>query len=419
VSGNGSPNGAGSHEPRERDPSGGPGGKLQGRYAVSVAIGAACALLFVLRYVWPDGGDTEHLFRMGANHGTYVKAGEWYRLLASAFLHGDPVHLFMNLLALFSFGPVLEALFGARRYLVLYGVSALAGALASAFLKEPRLAVGASGAVWGLMTAGIAIVYRPQGLLPESVLAGARQRAWAPLAINLMYSFKPGIDFLAHLGGGAAGAALVLSGALTRGLPPLDVSPHSRRARRGSGPLWTVLAAVVGLAMAGSVAMAFVQGKPWEAGKPPLLERVAVGEGVTLLLPDVVASRVKSEAREGATSHLYGEASHAPLLFQVVVGKLDETVTPDQLEAELEGVRKTFDEEELSGSTRVSSARIETIGPHRVVIDEIKNPNGVPMKRYAVLLGARYVVVRSYGVGDRPKSWAGIEEKIVASVSTQ
>ena len=396
-----------------------PEDKLRQRFVVTAVLALVCVGLFFLRYVWADGGTKEHLLRMGANYGPRVTSGEWYRLLASAFLHGDGLHLFANMLALWSFGPVLEALFGPRRYLVLYGASALVGSLASAFLTDPRMSVGASGAVWGLMTAGIAIVYRPQGLVPESVLASARQRAWAPLAINLMYSFKPGVDFLAHLGGGAVGAALVLSGALIGGLRPLAAGPFSRRGGRGESPLWTGLAIVTALAMAGSVAAGFVIGKPWEASQPVTFERVPVGEtGVTVEMPKAV-SRGKIDPQGDSKFHVFGDTALDPIVIDVLVSPLEGPIPAEELEGELEALRKAFAEKMLDDATRSAEPRVEAVGPHRVVVDEMKLKNGVAVKRYALIVGARFVLLRSYEVGDRPKSWADVEQKIVASVAGQ
>lgn len=403
-----------------KDSSSGHAGKLRQRFVVTAALAVACVALFVLRYVWQDGGLKEHLLRMGANHGPSVLEGQWYRLLASAFLHGDPLHLFANMLALWSFGPVLEALFGPRRYLVLFGASALAGSAASAFLTEPRMSVGASGAVWGLMTAGIAIVYRPQGLVPEEALASARQRAWAPLAINLMYSFKPGVDFLAHLGGGAVGAALVLSGAITMGLRPLSAGPFSRRGQRGESPVWTGLAAVTGLAMIGSVAAGFAFGKPWNANEPPAMGRVTVADsGVSLLLPTRVLSRMVMEPRDGTTSYVYGDATVDPMMIEVLVTPLDAPIPAQDLEGELDGIRKAFAEKLQEDATWVAEPRLDDVGSRRAVVDELKLKSGLVVKRHVLLAGSRFVLVRSYDPGESPKSWAGIGRTIAESVEAK
>ncbi len=94
----------------------------------------------------------------GESTGRWSLAGEIWRLLSHAFLHGSVVHLLVNSISLFSLGGMLERLLGWRRFLVLYTVSALAGGLASAFVGGARLSVGASGAIFGLLGATFALV---------------------------------------------------------------------------------------------------------------------------------------------------------------------------------------------------------------------------------------------------------------------
>lgn len=401
---------SGKRSDKERSP-------LHGRFAVTAAITIACVALFVLRYVWTGGGETDHLLRMGANYGPRVRAGEFYRLFASAFLHVDVPHILMNTLALWSFGPVLEALLGPRRYLVLYGACALAGSLGSAFVTEPRVAVGASGAVWGLMTAGIALVYRPQGLLPEAVLGQARKRAWGPLALNLLASFLPKVDLLAHLGGGVTGAGLLLSGALTRGLPPLG--PGSATKRK-DGPLWTALAAITALAMAASVIAAMAFGKPWEAGKPPVLERTAIGAtGVTMELPVGLRDRFEQVTEDGDTSYVYGKVGVDPFLFEISVDDAGGALSPDDVETALEELRKLIENQTDTRHTVVTPGRIVPVGPLRAVLRETKLKNDVLVRTFVVLAGAKVVTVRGYGLDGRPKAWDGVEERIAGSIEAK
>jgi membrane associated rhomboid family serine protease len=68
------------------------------------------------------------------------------------FLHGDLMHLAVNMLALFFFGPPLEARWGAREFLRFYFVCGLGGVVLS-FLFQPDWIVGASAATYGLMLA--------------------------------------------------------------------------------------------------------------------------------------------------------------------------------------------------------------------------------------------------------------------------
>ncbi len=68
------------------------------------------------------------------------------------FLHGDLMHLAVNMLVLFFFGPPLEARWGEREFVRFYVVCALGGVLLS-FLFQPAWVVGASAAMYGLMLA--------------------------------------------------------------------------------------------------------------------------------------------------------------------------------------------------------------------------------------------------------------------------
>jgi membrane associated rhomboid family serine protease len=68
------------------------------------------------------------------------------------FLHGDFMHLAVNMLVLFFFGPPLEARWGEREFIRFYVVCALGGVILS-FLFQPAWVVGASAAMYGIMLA--------------------------------------------------------------------------------------------------------------------------------------------------------------------------------------------------------------------------------------------------------------------------
>ena len=241
------------------------------RSTVTTTIAAACIVLAGLTYWWGgESGYGEALFRMGANEVGAVKGGEPWRLLSSAFLHGGALHLGMNMMALWVMGPVLEGIFGPRRFLILYGASALGGSLLSAFAGGSRMSVGASGAIWGLMTAFLALALRPRGVIPAPMAAVLRRRARSPIVLNLGLSLLPGIDLLGHLGGGLVGFALVGT-VLTRGLVPVDQRREPTAVERTRSPLVTGAAVVVAAAMALSVIVALVTGRPWNIGRAEAL----------------------------------------------------------------------------------------------------------------------------------------------------
>ena len=121
--------------------------------------------------------------------------GDWWRLLTAAFLHYGPVHLGLNMLALWWFGGVVEQALGRWRFLLLYLVAGLAGS-AGALLASPHaVTVGASGAIFGILGALFILEYQATGSWTG--------QAMTLIAINLALSFawRSQISWGGHLGG--------------------------------------------------------------------------------------------------------------------------------------------------------------------------------------------------------------------------
>ena len=99
--------------------------------------------------------------KRGALVGFWVADGEWWRLVTSAFIHASIIHLLFNMLMLWWFGSALEALLGRARYLGIYFVSVLGGAAGALLAHQSnQLTVGASGAVFGILGAGVVLERR-------------------------------------------------------------------------------------------------------------------------------------------------------------------------------------------------------------------------------------------------------------------
>jgi membrane associated rhomboid family serine protease len=152
----------------------------------------------------PVNANRGWIYEHGALYGPLVAAGDWERLLTAAFLHYGPLHLGMNMLALWWIGRPLEDALGPLRYALLYLVSGLAGS-AGALVANPTIpTVGASGAIFGVL--GAAIVLERQRTY---VLGGS---AITLLVVNLAFTFAvPGISIGGHLGGLAGGALAILA----------------------------------------------------------------------------------------------------------------------------------------------------------------------------------------------------------------
>jgi rhomboid protease GluP len=143
--------------------------------------------------------------------------GEWWRLFSSCFLHLGFIHLASNLLMLFIIGPLTERMWGSGRYLLIYLISGFGGACSMAYFDGPNsVGGGASGALWGVMTALITWIVLNRAHMPRPFVNMMLQRLFALVVLNVAFSFSPGVSSAAHFGGGAIGvvASLLMHGSL-------------------------------------------------------------------------------------------------------------------------------------------------------------------------------------------------------------
>jgi membrane associated rhomboid family serine protease len=133
-----------------------------------------------------------------------VAAGQYWRLASSMFLHAGIIHLLMNAYGLWLFGSIEEQEMGSARLLMVYLFSGIVAAAASyAFSPLTVVAVGASGAIYGLLGAFVTYNYRRRHMR----FFRARLQAVLPwIVLNLFLSFSIAfIDWRAHLAGLVAG----------------------------------------------------------------------------------------------------------------------------------------------------------------------------------------------------------------------
>ena len=133
-----------------------------------------------------------------------------WTIVTYMFLHGGFGHIFFNMLALYFFGPPVEQRLGGNRFITLYLISGIVGALFSIVLGVP--VIGASGAVMGVSLAFAKFWPRQQVLIWGVLPIEARWLVMIYAAIDILgfagYGTR-GIANLAHLGG-FAGALLYL-----------------------------------------------------------------------------------------------------------------------------------------------------------------------------------------------------------------
>lgn len=146
----------------------------------------------------------------GANFAPATADGQWWRLASAMFLHFGAMHLGMNMLALWDGGKLVERMFGALRFALIYLVSGLGGNLLSLVVQgNDAVSGGASGAIFGIY--GALLVYlwcaRRQMQAQEFRWLFWGALIFSALTIAMGYII-PGIDNSAHIGGFVTGAAM-------------------------------------------------------------------------------------------------------------------------------------------------------------------------------------------------------------------
>lgn len=176
------------------------GGTVTRDGAVTMSLIGSCAVLFVTITLLDLAGGLE---RWGMFPPAIALEGQWFRLVSSVFLHANWLHIGFNMYVLYILGPPLERVLGHGRFLTLYLLSGVGGAVASYWFSPIRtLSVGASGAIFGLMAAWIVVGRRLDRDVTQVIVL---------LGINVALGFVlGGVDWRAHLGGAVTGALVAL-----------------------------------------------------------------------------------------------------------------------------------------------------------------------------------------------------------------
>ncbi len=258
---------------------------------IAVTSIISLALLFTQT---PDGQPSDLELLLWLDKSAVYNAHEYWRLLTVALVHGSIIHLGFNMYALWIIGPLVETLYGPRRFLGIYLVCAAAGSAAS-YATSVNPAVGASGAVFGLFGALLVAdrVHKP------ALTRNARNltaQIGMLIGINLFIGISiPGIDNAAHVGGLLAGAALgflLVPAGVTLGSfwsrpsadpvtptgPPPDPTARSRPLR------WGGVAALIGVIVV-VVAMSPITYQPplwWQLSRQPVAPTEAIRDAVAV-----------------------------------------------------------------------------------------------------------------------------------------
>jgi membrane associated rhomboid family serine protease len=295
-----------------------------------VVVNATVALAMILAGISPFAAAPGELIDAGAVDATSVWHGEIWRLLTACFVHVGLWHFGLNMWVMWQVGRALESLVGGARTLLIYLVSGVFGFAVSVVL-QPHVTTGASGAVFGIVGALLAVARLVRHeRLGRFLITALVPFVGATIALGLLV---PIIDNTAHVGGLAIGFVLGYGlsagdASFSRGKPADD--PVNVRAKRlGLGAL--VLSGLSFLVVTGYAArpvaspryhavegLLALQGKKLPDAQRHLVEasRLAHDDAATLIL----AGRIAEEQ---------GNLDQADALLKDALVRIDEDDATD------------------------------------------------------------------------------------------
>lgn len=193
---------------------------------VSCNIGVFLAMVLLTGWQSILFPDLENLMSWGALYGPDALYGEYWRMFTSMFLHAGILHLGMNMYVLWFVGQIVERLFGAKKFLVIYLLAGIGGAINMLIWCPTAVSVGASGAVFGAFGGLLAFFQLHRSEFPPRLFQERLRGILVFLLINLFYGFLiPGIGNAAHIGGLVAG---YIAGVSVMPAVPSDLRWHWR-----------------------------------------------------------------------------------------------------------------------------------------------------------------------------------------------
>ncbi len=177
------------------------------RQRVSVRSGAPATMTFialaVIFYLLGMLGLEQELVARFAQINVLVAAGEWWRLFTVVLLHGSLTHILFNMWAVWVLGPQIERGVGSWPLVSLYLASAAVGGAFFFYMGDGGVAVGASGAIFGLFGIWLSwAIHRRNTMQGRALLSQLGFLLLINAALPLIFR---GIAWEAHLGGLLAG----------------------------------------------------------------------------------------------------------------------------------------------------------------------------------------------------------------------
>jgi rhomboid protease GluP len=167
----------------------------------------------ILYYIYFQKYNVPDIFKdfgkyIGASSKELVLQGDFWRLITYQFVHWGIFHIFFNMYALIYIGLMVENKLTAKKYLTIYLLSGICGGLLSILIHDKSYIGGASGSIFGLFGAFLALLISKtfeknatRAMLISTVIV---------CAIMLLNGMRGRTDNAAHIGGLISGFLMCL-----------------------------------------------------------------------------------------------------------------------------------------------------------------------------------------------------------------
>lgn len=148
------------------------------------------------------GGETSALLA-GFDKPVFA-AGQYWRILTGAVLHGGLIHLIFNCYAFYALGRIIETLSNRAHLAIVFLLAAIGGGVLSFIFLPSGISIGASGGIIGFLGYLTVYGFKRRKIMSDDFLKN--------MIFNIIFIgvvgvfFIPNVDNFAHLGGLLAGA---------------------------------------------------------------------------------------------------------------------------------------------------------------------------------------------------------------------
>jgi hypothetical protein len=221
-----------------------------------------------------------------------------------------------------------------------------------------------------------------------------------PLVVNLLFSLIPGIDLAAHLGGGVAGAGIILSGLVGW--------------RRPEARGWRRAAWGASTAMAGCLALALVQGRPWELRWPPSLVARAI-PNTPVVVP--VPGGLPPQPVSGENGVAFGDLGKDPLAVICTAGRLDAPVLGEHRREYLSQAARDVAAHPHEGWSWERSPRVVQLRLRPAVFSTSRFPGGGRVQTWLMVEGSWWLRLDVLLRADAAARWAALPSAIADGIA--